>query len=151
MSMKQHEVNIVKNVIEKAEGISERLKSWGEQMLAHLHATENDTPAPALLQPEAAEAMTAATSGFLQAGEDLPPNSVASTSSDQPADNSPPLVPNGEGYLEADTMTADEMRATGLYPEEQIEALCLEHGVPYTAPESSAAELSPDTAVASPA
>lgn len=150
MSMKQHEINIVKNVIEKAEGISERLKSWGEKMLAHLYA-ESDTPAPAPLQPEVAEAMTAATSGFLQAGEDLPPNSEASTSSDQPADNSPPLVPNDEGYLEADTMTADEMRATGLYPEEQIEALCLEHGVPYTAPESSAAELSPDTAVVSPA
>lgn len=38
MSMKQHELNIIRNVVEKAEGISERLQTWARELYAAIEA-----------------------------------------------------------------------------------------------------------------
>lgn len=171
MANQAHEINILKNVIEKAEGLSQRLVDVAKHMIAAIEAevkhiegkdvahdaVPQPTPAAAALldaaqaqsntEKAAAIEATAKANGLSVSeaaqGTNSTPSSSAPETLDEKANDEFAEHPNdGEASLE-------ELRATGDYTEAELEELCKDHGVTYTANETPSLQAQGITETAS--
>lgn len=131
-----HEINVLKNTIEKAVSIgSERLVEWAHETIKKIEAEyQRLAPKkanPLLSNPAAQPPVKTSAPGVAA------PAAVSTAPASEPVADHDEEDHDEEG---GEAMTIDEMRATGHYTEDEIKAAAEANGVEYTAPEANASD-----------